>query len=309
MADDSGGGGRVRSKKKKKSIRVFEVMTRVELDDKTRQQYALNNATNEFYVLKRQCAQCSSVEEDDGAVCTTATTSTVSGSEAEEKTRSSRVVKEHNWLSESDYDEIIKRRDQEVSHQRRLMLEKEEVSTRRLKKKLSTLNGMRIHTTTHQVCGALIAEAIQAGKIYINVNCFLIMNDGTLIPYNPGSGTNGCHYELLHNKHRPKFVTEEQLFNQMLRHEEAFKQLLHIFHYLKASEPPLEYSIYKRKIELLDGALLDRLTFWDRLERLFEETKEGYYYAILVRLGFTLNTAVASVVSVDSVKKSATNWV
>jgi len=279
-------------RKRKKSLQVFQVLTRVDLAEKNRQQYVLNNDTNEFCVIKGKCSHCGSTEEEEAAAATVV---------APEST----PVTTHSWLSERDLEEIIAIRDKEPSHHRRADIEKKEVTTRKVRNKVSMLDSLRVYNTTHETCAKILEAAKAQDKVSVNMNAFLIMDEGdTLTPYNADKG--GCLYESVHNKHEWAFITKEELFHDMFQHQESFKQLIHIFYFLEERSPPLEFVIYKRKIELVDGILVDTLDFWGHLEHLFVPTRDGYYYAIIACLNFSL----ANTPSVKETTKTTTHeWV
>lgn len=315
-------------KKSKKSLRAFEVLTRVELDNSSKKKktrphkhFTVDDATNEVYVLSQKCNQCGSVEstsESDqpknasASVSATASCTVSSSSSSNNILSATALPSGNSWLSEQDLDEIVNSHgtEREKNTQRRHMYEREEIKTRTVKNKLRMLESLRVYNTTQVHCEKLINAALQSGKVSVNVNAFIILEeDDLLIPYTKERG--GCEYELVRNKHELEPITKKRLFDDMIRHQEAFKQLLHVFHFLEnqfSPTRPLEYIIYKRKIELMDSLLLDGLDFWDKLERLFIPIQEGYYYAIVVCLGFSLSTVSATeTIKTKTRKISTTN--
>lgn len=283
--------------KRKKSLTQFVVMSKVEMGgaaaNKTKQQYARDENTQEFYLLAHKCSVCGSQESvgessegggGGGVVNTTATTSTTasSGDVGELERKMS-----NDWLSEKDVDEIDKIREGE-GHHNRATRQKEEVAHSRLKNKLSMLSALRIQSTTREECDRRIVAATERGDVSVNLNAFLITSDGVLRPFNAEHG--GCRYEMVRNKHRDELIKLGRLHVDMLAHQEAFKQLFHLFLYLQKQSPPIDYLIYKRPIELLDGKVIDTLDVWDRLVNLFEPKQTGYYYAIMGCIGFCLST-------------------
>ena len=285
-------------KRTKKSLHAFEVLTRVELEkskDKNKKKhpakhYAIDNDTNQVYVLSQKCVQCGGIEscESEKSSVSTSTSNTLKET----------ALPDDSWLSENDLDEIVNAhgKDREKNTQRRHMYEREEIKTRKVKNKLRMLGSLRMYNTTQIHCEKLITAALRAGKLSVNVNAFIITkDDDRLIPYTKERG--GCEYELVRNKHELEHINKERLFDTMLRHQDTFKELLYVFHFLEnqfSATQPLEYIIYKRKIELIDSLLIDDLDFWDKLERLFIPITEGYYYAVVAILGFSLTTVNAT---------------
>lgn len=274
-----------RAMKRKKSLTQFVVMSKVEVggggSSKAPQQYARDENTQEFYLLARKCSVCGSHEAGDAPVNTTATTSTVSSSDV----ASLEKKMSNGWLSEKDIDTIDKIREGE-GHHNRITRQKTEVTMSRQQNKLSMLGALRIQSTTRDECDRRIAAAIDRGDVSVNLNAFLITSDGVLRPFNAEHG--GCLYERTRNKHKDELIKLGRLHVDMLAHQEAFKQLFHLFLYLEKHSPPIDYLIYKRPIELLDGKLFETLDMWDRLENLFEPKLTGYYYAIMGCIGFCL---------------------
>lgn len=299
-------------RRKKKPLKQFVMLSKIELDEKTREHYAQDDETNEFYMITRKCRQCSApLGEIDGSTSTTSTSSmdhqqqqrtklanktsleqegqTTASILEESKTSLSTIEECLNgkWLSEKDYEEITVIAHAEQSHQRRHMIEAEEVKNRRLHNKISALDAIKLQAVTRAECDKRIKAAMEEEKASVNINAFLILQDGSLRPYNQHQ--RGHLYELIHNKHQPQLLTRQHLFMDMIQHPYAFKQLLYIFHYLERLSPRPVYLIYKRPIELLDLRPIDTLDFWDRLEHLFDSKKTGYYYAIIVCLALSIN--------------------
>lgn len=273
-----GGGGGGRKMKRKKSLNQFVVMTKVGMDTKrAKETYARDETNKEFYLLTRKCSVCGSQESESEGGGGTTTISDVSTLERKVSDR---------WLTEQDVAEIDRIREGE-GHHNRLQRQKEEVARYRQKNKLHMVNALRIQTVTRDECDRRIAAASEKGAVSVNLNAFLIMSDGTLRPYNAEHG--GCLYEHIRNpRHKDELVKLGRLHIDMLHHQEAFKQLFHIFLYLDRHNPRIDYIIYKRPIEFIGKQLSDRLDFWDRLEHLFEPKTTGHYYAIIACIGFDL---------------------
>jgi len=287
--------------KRKKSLTQFVVMSKVEMggngtnNNKAKQQYARDENTQEFYLLTHKCSVCGSQESvgessegggggGGGVINTTATTTTTSSVETSDVESLERKIR-NDWLSEKDENEIDKIREGE-GHHNRIVRRKEEVTSSRHRKKLGLLGDLKIQATTREECDRRIAAAVEKGDVSVNLNAFLITSDGVLRPFNAQHG--GCLYERVRNKHRDELIDIGRLHVDMLAHQEAFKQLFHLFLYLAKQSPPIDYLIYKRPIELLDGKLIDTLDVWDRLENLFDPKLTGYYYAIIGCVGFYL---------------------
>lgn len=281
--DDSGGG--VRKMRRKKSLNQFVVMTKVGMDNtRAKETYARDEINKEFYLLTRKCSVCGSQESEsegggtsDSTTTTPTTTSDVSALEKKVNDQ---------WLTEQDVAQIDTIREGE-GHYNRLQRQKQEVVSRRQRNKLNMVNALRIQTVTRDECDRRIAAATEKGEVSVNLNAFLIMSDGTLRPYNAEHG--GCLYEHVRNpKHKDELVKLGRLHIDMLHHQEAFKQLFHIFLYLDRHLPRIDYIIYKRPIEFIGKQLSERLDFWDRIEHLFEPKTTGHYYAIIACIGFDL---------------------
>lgn len=279
-----GVGGR--KMKRKKSLNQFVVMTKVGMDNtRAKETYARDETNKEFYLLTRKCSVCGSQEsESEGAGVTTSTTTTTTTTTSDVSTLERKVS--GRWLTDQDVSEIEKVREGE-GHHNRLQRQKDEVTQYRQRNKLNMVAALRVQTVTRDECDRRIAAAIEKNAVSVNLNAFLIMNDGTLRPYNAEHG--GCLYEHIRNaKHKDELIKLGRLHIDMLHHQEAFKQLFHIFLYLDRHVPRIDYIIYKRPIEFIGKQLSERLDFWDRLEHLFEAKTAGHYYAIIACIGFDL---------------------
>lgn len=276
MSDKAASDGFGRKFRRKKSLNQFVVMTKVDMDNtRDKETYARDETNKEFYLLTRKCSVCGSQDsESEGG---TGERSDVSSLEKKVGDR---------WLTEQDVAQIDKIREGE-GHHNRIQRHKEEVARCRQNNKLDMVSALRIQTVTRNECDKRIAAATEKGAVSVNLNAFLIMSDGTLRQYNAEHG--GCLYEHVRNpRNKDELIKLGRLHIDMLHHEEAFKQLFHIFLYLDKHVPRIDYIIYKRPIEFIGNKLVDRLDFWDRLEYLFEPKTTGYYYAIMACLGFDL---------------------
>lgn len=292
---------------KAKKINTFVVVTETNLHNKLSRGYEFNRETKEYCKFKEKCKSCdshtsSSANEKKEKTNTTSTTSTSSttairpGAASNSSNEQSKgdAHFDEDWLSEKDNEMLGKLAFEETGHQRRVMRQREETLKRQQSNKVNMLSALRIQNTTRNSLDQLLQAALDKDLTSVNVNAFMIMDDGTFVPYIVSKECVGCNslYEMCANKHIPIHIDRRQLFLDMMHHQEHFKELLHVFRYLDSppedrpwSKVKLPYLVYKRKIELLDGHLLDNLDFWQRVENLFEPNVEGFYYAIIVCFG------------------------
>ena len=278
-------------KKKKTKLHNFVVVTETNLPTKTSRQSAYNEEKKEFYVVKSKCKKCD-IEKPPNDVSTTNTSSTCSTTNASSGSESEQQQPfpfNSEWLNEQDRERLDAITFEEEGHQRRLMRKTAETQCRQQKNKLDLLKGLRLYNIMRIAVEKRIEDALDKDLPSVNLDAFVILEDGTFLPYNAEYG--GCPYEFVKNKFAPLgHLDRKQLFIELLQHPTQLKQLLHLFQYL--DNPPKEkdwlnnnklpYVIYKRQIELIDGQLVDNLDFWGHLENLFEPKVTGFYYAIIV---------------------------
>ncbi len=272
MAEASYTEGNPYRKKKKNKINQLVIMTKIDIASGAKQTYARDEHNNEFYILRHKCHSCGSIDNSEQTDTERSDVSCL------EKKLSD------NWLSDKEANQIDQIVEGEGDYRRRSRQKEQVVAAKRLNK-LGMIDALRVQTLTRARCDRQIEQAKLKGDVSANLNAFLIMEDGTLRPYNAEHG--GCLYELVRNKHRDEIIRIERLHLDMIRHQEAFKQLFHIFLYLERHKPRIEYLIYKRPIELIGNKLVDHLDLWDRIENLFEAKQKGHYYAVMGCLSFS----------------------
>lgn len=250
--------------RKKKKLNSFVIVTETNLANKNFQQCEFNPKTNEIYLLKSKCSHCDSHSSS---------TSESTGFDAE-------------WLNANDKEALDNLVKEEPGHYRRTMKTKEEIEKRVYANKVNLLSGLRIQNTVRIIIDKRIREARNRGAISVNITAFILTDDNLFKPYDISQSS--TYYEMVRNKHPVHHLDRCQLFIEMIQHQEQFKQLTHIFHYLEHSqreqiyETDLSCLIYKRRIEMVGSLFLENLDFWDRLETLFDSKTVGYYYAIIV---------------------------
>lgn len=293
-------------RRKKNKLSNYVIVTETDLEKKTTKGFEFNRETKEFYTLKEKCKKCDSLalipppssistQSENSTIAvstasTTSTTTTCAGSN-ESVAKVATTHFDEDWLSENDNKILGKIAFEEEGHHRRMVRQHDETLKRQQTNKINMLSALRIQNTTRNALDRLIQEALDRESTSVNLNAFLIMQDGSFVPYNIARG--GVLYETCRNKHTPIHIDRRQLFVDMMHHQEEFKQLLHIFQYLDnppedkgwAKNDKLPCVIYKRKIELVDMHLIDTMDMWDRLECLFDPNLMGFYYAIIVCFG------------------------
>jgi len=256
------------TKRQKGKLKNFIIVTETNLDKKTSKAYGVHPDTKELYLIKPPCNESVS--------------STTTSSEAE-------GVFDPEWLSEKDKEKLAKIVFEEQGHHRRMVRRESAKLQCQQNNKIAMLEGLRIQQATREALDKLIEEALNKEVVSVNLNAFLIMEDGKFVPFNVSRG--GILYELSLNKHQPVHIERTQLLVDMMHHQNEYKQLLYIFQYL--DRPPetkgwgkkLPFIIYKRPIELVAGLVVDELDFWERVEHLFTPNTLGFYYAIIVCFG------------------------
>lgn len=269
--------------KKKKLLRHFIVVTDTNLPTHTSTQSAFNAETKELYIIKNKCKQCDIPPRPQQKPPLDVSQRSTTSSTSEQPFHF-----DSEWLNDQDRERLEAITYEEKGEQRRAMRKSAEIIMRQRKNKLNLLNSLRIHSLLRLTIEQRIQDALDNDSPTVNLDAFLILEDGTFMPYNVIQGI-GVAYELVKNKHPVlPHIDRGQLFIEMMQHQTQLRQLLHLFRYLDHPPPEkkwgskLAYVIYKRKIELLDGHLVDNLDFWDHVECLFEPKVSGYYYAIIV---------------------------